>query len=252
VSKLTLSFKGRVLKVFPLPQGATVIGSDPVCPVHIDSLAVDARHARIEVHGQDAILFDMNSKDGTYVNQEKISEHKLKHNDIIRMGKHTLTYTYEEVTQLDANESSTSIDIHPVMEHLEQQQNQVQEVSASIFGDANNHKQGWLQILNGQNLGKTLSLNRSMTNLGKPGVATAVITRRQDGYFISHLEGKKTPVVGTESIGDRSVKLEDGDTITIGNIRMQFYLECTPRLNDRLVIRRTRLHPAQQRESPLQ
>jgi len=224
VSKLTLSFKGRVLKVFPLPQGATVIGSDPACPVHIDSLAVESRHARIEVHGQDAILFDMNSKDGTFVNQEKISEHKLKNNDIIRMGKHTLTYTYEEVSQLDANESSTSIDIHPVMEHL-QEQNQVREEPAPIFGEVADNKQGWLQILNGQNLGKTLSLNRSMTNLGKPGVATAVITRRQDGYFISHLEGKKTPLVGNEAIGDRSIKLEDGDTITIGNIRMQFYLE---------------------------
>jgi pSer/pThr/pTyr-binding forkhead associated (FHA) protein len=168
----------------------------------------------------------MNSKDGTFVNQEKISEHKLKNNDIIRMGKHTLTYTYEEVTQLDANESSTSIDIHPVMDQLEQpQQDQVQEESSSIFGEASDNKQGWLQILNGQNLGKTLSLNRSMTNLGKPGVATAVITRRQDGYFIAHLEGKKTPMVGNDAIGDRSVKLEDGDTITIGNIRMQFYLE---------------------------
>ena len=91
--------------------------------------------------------------------------------------------------------------------------------------DSPNNKQGWLQILNGQNLGKTLSLNRSMTNLGKPGVATAVITRRHDGYFIAHLEGKKTPKVGENAIGEHSVKLEDGDTITIGNIKMQFYLE---------------------------
>lgn len=219
MSKLTLSFKGRVLRVFPLPQGATGIGSDPACPVHIDSLAVEPKHARIEVHGQDAILFDMNSKEGTFVNQEKITEHKLKDNDIIRIGKHTLQYAYDEVSQLDANESSTSIDIHPVMEELAEQQ------SEPVSQEANNNKQGWLQILNGQNLGKTLSLNRSMTNLGKPGIATAVITRRHDGYFISHLEGKKTPLVGDKPIGDHSVKLEDGDTITIGNIRMQFYLE---------------------------
>lgn len=219
MSKLTLSFKGRVLRVFPLPQGATLIGSDPACPVHIDSLAVEPKHARIEVHGQDAILFDMDSKEGTFVNQDKISEHKLKDNDNIRVGKHTLQYSYEEVSQLDANESSTSIDIHPVMEHLAEQHTE------TASQDAANHKQGWLQILNGQNLGKTLSLNRSMTNLGKPGVATAVITRRHDGYFISHLEGKKTPLVGDNPIGEHSVKLEDGDTITIGNIKMQFYLE---------------------------
>ena len=82
-----------------------------------------------------------------------------------------------------------------------------------------------MQILTGQNLGKTMSLKRTLTNLGKPGVATAVITRRHDGYFISHLEGKMTPMVGNQPIGDQSVKLNDGDTITIGNIKMQFYLE---------------------------
>jgi pSer/pThr/pTyr-binding forkhead associated (FHA) protein len=220
VSKLTLSFKGRVLRVFPLQQGATYIGSDPACSIHIDSLAVEAKHARIEVHGQDAILFDMNSQEGTFVGQEKITEHKLKDNDLIRVGKHTLLYSYEEVSQLDANESSTSIDIHPVMDKLAEQH--AEPVSSH---DESNNKQGWLQILNGQNLGKTLNLNRSMTNLGKPGVATAVITRRHDGYFISHLEGKKTPLVGDKAIGEHSVKLEDGDTITIGNIKMQFYLE---------------------------
>ena len=220
MSKLTLSFKGRVLRVFPLPQGATYIGSDPACPIHIDSLAVDPKHARIEVHGQDAILFGLDSKEGTFVNQEKITEHKLKDNDLIRVGKHALLYTYEEVSQLDANESSTSIDIHPVIEKLAEEQQH--EHSSD---EHSNQKQGWLQILNGQNLGKTLSLNRSMTNLGKPGVATAVIMRRHDGYFISHLEGKKTPLVGDKAIGEHSVKLEDGDTITIGNIKMQFYLE---------------------------
>lgn len=220
MSKLTLSFKGRVLRVFPLQQGATYIGSDPACSIHIDSLAVEAKHARIEVHGQDAILFDLNSQEGTYVNQEKISEHKLKDNDLIRVGKHTLLYSYEQVSQLDANESSTSIDIHPVMDKLAEQ-----HAETLSSHDESDNKQGWLQILNGQNLGKTLNLNRSMTNLGKPGVATAVITRRHDGYFISHLEGKKTPLVGDEAIGEHSVKLEDGDTITIGNIKMQFYLE---------------------------
>lgn len=222
MSKLTLSFKGRVLRVFPLQQGATLIGSDPACPIHIDSLAVEPKHARIEVHGQDAILFDTNTQEGTFVNQEKISEHKLKDNDLIRVGKHTLLYSYEEVSQLDANESSTSIDIHPVMEQLEPQPT---EQAPTEPEPPAGQKQGWLQILNGQNLGKTLSLNRSMTNLGKPGVATAVITRRHDGYFISHLEGKKSPIVGNNSIGEHSVKLEDGDTITIGNIKMQFYLE---------------------------
>ena len=218
MSKLTLSFKGKVLRVYPLQQGIMEIGSDESCAIHIDSLAVEPKHARIETHGSDSILFDQNSEEGIFLNQTRLSEHKLVDGNVIRIGKHNLLYTYEEVTQLDANESSTSIDIHPVIEELA-----VNEAPEKFHTQPS--KQGWLQILNGQNLGKTMSLNRSMTNLGKPGVATAVITKRGDGYFISHLEGKFPPSVGSESIGDRSIKLADGDTIKIGNIKMQFYLE---------------------------
>lgn len=218
MSKLTLSFKGKTLRVYPLTQGSIEIGSDPDCYIHIDSLAVSAKHARIDTKGTESVLHDLDSEDGTYINQSKIKEHTLTDGETFRVGKHNLLYTYEEVTQLDANESSTSIDIHPVIEELK-----TREENAALKTPGVKH--GWLQILNGQNLGKTLSLNRSMTNLGKPGVATAVITKRGDGYFISHLEGKFPPVVGNESIGDRSIKLTDGDTIKIGNIKMQFYIE---------------------------
>lgn len=231
MSKLTLSFKGRVLRIFPLQQGVTLIGSSPECKVHIDSLAVEPQHARIETHGQDAILFDLSSTDGTFVGNQKVSEHKLKDGEIIRVGKHTLMYNYEEANELHANESSTSIDILPLAEKLEQAEEPpvlepepMPDTPAPTEPVIESKKQGWLQILNGQNLGKTISLNKSLTNLGKPGVATAVITKRPDGYFISHLEGKRTPKVGEEEIGDQSVKLEDGTVITIGNIQMQFYL----------------------------
>lgn len=221
MSKLTLSFKTKVLRVFPLQQGIMEIGSDPSCSIHIDSLAVQDRHARIETHGNDSILFDLKTDDGTFVNQNRINEHKLADGDIIRVGKHLLTYKFEEFSSLEADESSTSIDITPVLE------TEIQDAAIEIPEEPENTrlKQGWLQILNGQNLGKTMALTRSMTNLGKPGVATAVITKRNDGYFISHLEGKYPPKVGQQPIDDRSVKLEDGDTITIGNINMQFYLE---------------------------
>ena len=220
MSKLTLSFKSKVLKIFPLQQGLMEIGSDNKCPIFIDSLAVATRHARIETSGSKSVLFDLETEEGTFVNQKQISEHQLNDGDLIRVGKHTLSFKYEEVTHLDANESSTSIDIHPMTddEHADTT-GEFDEIKAE------QPSQGWLQILNGQNLGKTLSLNKSMTNIGKPGVATAVITRRHDGYFISHLEGKRPPMVANEPINDNSVKLNDGVTITIGNINMQFYLE---------------------------
>ncbi len=218
MSKLTLSFKGKILKVYPVLRGQMLIGHDPACHLHIDSLALAAEHARIDTQDQTSILVDLGSEQGTFVNQKRIDKHLLEDGDIIRVGKHTLHYVYEEVDNLASVE-----DLHLSSSDIRQPAIPDEEPET---GAADTHaKNGWLQILNGQNLGRTLSLNRPMTNLGKPGVATAVITRRNGDYFLSHLEGKRPPSVDDEPIGDRSHKLEDGNVIQIGNIKMQFYLE---------------------------
>ena len=219
MSKLTLSFKGKILKVYPIFRGQMLIGQDPSCPINIDSLALDPQHARIDTQDQTSILVDLGSEQGTFVNQEPVKKHLLKDGDIIRVGKHTLQYVFEEVEDLrniEESELSSSKIIQPTLEAHKK----TEEAPTT-----NKQQNGWLQILNGQNLGRTLSLNRSMTNLGKPGVATAVITRRNDGYFLSHLEGKMPPIVNNNPIGESSYKLTDGNTIQIGNIKMQFYME---------------------------
>ncbi|TDY02389.1 FHA domain-containing protein [Thiohalophilus thiocyanatoxydans] len=212
MSKLTLSFKGSMLRVYPVLKGSMLIGRDPDCTIHIDSLAVSPQHARIDTRDQTSVLLDLDSEGGTYVGQEKIAKHLLKDGDVIRVGKHTLAYKYEDDPHMASAEQP------PGIEEVAPSQPAEPEVS-------HESRQGWLQILNGQNLGKTLSLNRSMTNLGKPGIATAVITRRNDGYFLSHLEGDHPPLVDNQPLGEHSHKLQDGNTIQIGNIKMQFFLD---------------------------
>lgn len=214
MSKLTLTFKGKILRVYPVLRGSMLIGSDPNCTIHIDSLALSPRHARLDTQDQTSVLVDLDSETGTFVNQEKISKHLLKDGDLIRVGKHTLSYKYEEDLNMDSVEEPA-----PTPE-LDISSGSIPQPEKKL-----EHRQGWLQILNGQNLGKTLSLNRSMTNLGKPGVATAVIAKRPDGYFLSHLEGEHPPLVDNKPIGEHSLKLEEGNTIQIGNIKMQFYLD---------------------------
>lgn len=210
MSKLTLSFKSKVLKIYPVLKGSMVIGSDPSCNILIDSLAVQPKHAQIDTVNSDSVIRDLGTEEGTFLNQKKIEGlQPLKDGDVIRVGKHVLTYTYaEEIASEETAKTEAQV-----------------EEEAPIQMESKEKKQGWLQIMSGSNLGKTMSLNRAMTNLGKPGLSTAVITKRGDGYFISHLEGKVSPLVKDKEIGDKSLPLSDGDTIQIGNIKMQFYLE---------------------------
>ncbi|MDH5659441.1 MAG: FHA domain-containing protein [Gammaproteobacteria bacterium] len=211
MSKLTLTFKGKVLKVFPVLKGTMMLGSDPNCTIYIDSLALQPEHAQIETVNNESVIRDLNTDEGTFIGQTKIEGlHPLKDEDVIRVGKHTLTYSFSEDLTREMDAVSESI---------------AEEEPAPIQMGSQERKQGWLQIMNGANLGKTMSLNKSMTNLGKPGVSTAVITKRQDGYFISQLEGNHPLLIKNQEIGGKSQQLIDGDTIQIGNIKMQFYLE---------------------------
>lgn len=226
MSKLTLSFKGNVLRVYPVIQGSMLIGSAPECTIHIDSLALQPQHARIDTQGATSVLVDLDSEGGTFVNNQRITKHMLEDGDMIRVGKHSLDYKFENIPENPDDSTATmEIDLgeNPTVRMAAPASQPVAEAESPA--PVIEKRQGWLQILNGQNLGKTMSLNRAMTNLGKPGVATAVITRRDEGYFLSHLEGEKPPLLGDQPIGSQSVKLNDGDIITIGNVKMQFFLD---------------------------
>lgn len=213
MSKLTLAFKGKVLKVHYIKPGELLIGSDPACHIHIDSLAVQPQHARITTAKHKSVIQDLSGDDsGTFINEKRLEgEQQLKHDDEIRVGKHTLLFTTDPVDEMSEE--------YELPEPVDPSQS-----GESKLISKTTPKNAWLQILNGANVGKTISLNRNLTNLGKAGVQTAVIARRGDGYFLSHLEGKVPPTVDGDSIGDQSRKLEDGNTIQIGNVKMQFTL----------------------------
>lgn len=207
MSRLTLSFKGKILKVVPVTATELVIGSEPDCEIHIDSLAVHTHHASVTRTDSGIVIRDLDTPEGTFVNNQRITDHTLKDGDLIRVGKHTLNYTEEPLSELDARKPDPVVDAAPEPVPVQRP------------------RTAWLQILSGANLGKTISLSRQMTNLGKPGIQTAIIARRNGGFFLSHLEGKHPPRVGDNAIGDTAFELHDGDIIQIGNVKMQFYLQ---------------------------
>jgi pSer/pThr/pTyr-binding forkhead associated (FHA) protein len=84
---------------------------------------------------------------------------------------------------------------------------------------------GAIQLLSGGNAGKELELTKPLTTLGKPGVQVAVLTRRPQGYFITHVEGEKRPAVNGQEIGAAPHSLKDHDVIELAGIKMEFFLK---------------------------
>ncbi|MBZ0073021.1 MAG: PilZ domain-containing protein [Thiohalobacteraceae bacterium] len=199
MAKLTLSFKDKKLRLFPITAAELLVGRDTDCGIHIDSLAIQPRHARIFEDNGAYHIESLQSQALVLVNQKPTTEPTaLRDGDLIQVGKHTLSFSSEPASE-GMQFSPAAVPAHPIT--------------------------GWLQIMSGSHLGRTIRLDRAMTRLGKTGKNSAMIVRREDGYYISHLEGDTPPRVNDASIGASSPRLNAGDCVRIGKLELHFYLD---------------------------
>jgi pSer/pThr/pTyr-binding forkhead associated (FHA) protein len=84
---------------------------------------------------------------------------------------------------------------------------------------------GMIQILSGPNAGKELPLTKALTTLGKPGVQVAVIAKRPQGYFITHVEGASFPVVNGRVLDAQTHLLADHSIIELAGVKMEFFFK---------------------------
>ena len=80
-----------------------------------------------------------------------------------------------------------------------------------------------VQVLSGAAAGRTLDLTKNLTTIGKPGLQVAVITKRPNGYFITHVEGATYPTLNGASLGGQAHPLNDHDLIEIAGVKMEFF-----------------------------
>lgn len=84
---------------------------------------------------------------------------------------------------------------------------------------------GAVQILSGPSAGKEMLLNKPLTTLGKPGVQVAVIAKRPQGYYITHVEGANFPMLNGRALDAQAHALHDHDVIELAGVKMEFYLK---------------------------
>ena len=89
-SRLWLVYDGRSIV---LEQPETIIGRDPKCAIWIDVPGVSRRHASIRLVSSTAVLEDLASTNGTFVNDRPVSSSvTLEDGQTIRVGEATLTF----------------------------------------------------------------------------------------------------------------------------------------------------------------
>lgn len=263
MAKLILSFENTVLKTFKLDKERMTIGRRPDNDIHIDNLGVSGQHAVVTTLLNDSVLEDLNSTNGTLVNGQPVTKHLLQDNDVIEVGKHKLKFVVEApaVAAPYANLEKTMVIRRPAAggapaapapapapaaapapKHLpdlepntvglkpaapkESSMAKTQTVSTPAPGvapAAASTRAAAVQVLSGNAVGKMVELTKPLTSIGKAGVQVAVLTRRPNGFFITHVEGATFPLVNGAPIGKQAQLLNENDTIEIAGIKMTFF-----------------------------
>lgn len=94
-------------KNFALPSTVTVIGRRQDCDLCIPLMNVSRRHCEINQDEGKLKLRDLGSRNGTFVNGEKISEAELKEGDLINIGPLQFTIAMTEKASEKAEKLST-------------------------------------------------------------------------------------------------------------------------------------------------
>jgi pSer/pThr/pTyr-binding forkhead associated (FHA) protein len=92
MAKLILKFGGNVLREIPVGASPVGIGRLPDNAVVIDNPAVSGHHARVFEEGAEFFIEDLNSTNGTFVNDRPVARQPLKSGDVIGIGKHALEF----------------------------------------------------------------------------------------------------------------------------------------------------------------
>lgn len=80
--------RGELYTLAPL----SVIGTEPTCHVVLTDQFMSTKHAEIKAENGLWVLRDLGSTNGTYVNDQRISQRELVDNDFIRFGQSVVKF----------------------------------------------------------------------------------------------------------------------------------------------------------------
>lgn len=213
MAKFTVYFKYKAIDSYLFDSGVIHIGRDETNNIVIDSLAVAPAHAAVIVREDKSSIKQLNDDYPLVINGQKIKECELHDGDTITIGKHDIVF----------NSSEPKNHAHEFENALGYGGAEAESVIHDV--DHEGHiSVASLQVMNGQNIGKVLSLKKAMTRLGSNGSGVVAIAKRKDGYFVSALENVGIIAVNNVPIENHYIKLNNNDVLTINNVSLLFFV----------------------------
>ncbi len=208
MGKLVIKYQGRVIGEVNLKLGDTKVGRKSPCEVILDDAAVSGEHAVIKTVGLKSSIQDLDSTNGTFIENRRITQHQLKHGETIMIGGHTLIY--RDDVNLD-----TSVVGKPAAAAVAPSASQANTTVLVAFAQ--------LLAIQGTNKGKRLPLVSEVVTLENPGKNPARISRTSEGYLLQGQVGPGEPTLNGKPIPPGGQLLEKGDIIEVGGTTFQFF-----------------------------
>ena len=216
--KMIVSIDEVVIKEVQLTKDKTTLGRRPYNDIVIDNLAVSGEHAVLQMNGGDVVLEDLNSTNGTYLNGKTVKKQQLQNGDSIEIGKYKIKFVGD--AEADNFDRTMIVKARPIAPLAAPR-----SASAPLSGGDSIGMGAFtasIKVLSGAASGREVPLTKVVTTIGKPGVAVAAITRRQQGFVVHHVEGAGNPTLNGSPINVDPLALKNGDLIELAGTQMQF------------------------------
>lgn len=233
--KLLLKFNAAVIKEVAMEKESISIGRKPDNDIVIDNPAISGHHCKLTMEGGGYYVEDLESTNGTFVNEKRIKKSGLHHNDVVGLAKHAVVFL-NEAELADAGAPSPSSDATMVL--TPQKQAELVAASSAASKPAGAERSAWLRVIKGAVDTGEYELKGMSTYIGKsdrvqvqikgsglfgsaPEVAASV-HRKPEGYMLVAVTEGYPVVNGAKVAG--SVVLKEGDMIDCGSTTMVFEL----------------------------
>lgn len=237
--KLLLKFNAAVLKEIPLDKDSLSVGRKPDNDIVIDNPAVSGHHCKVFRQGDGYYLEDLDSTNGTYLNEKRVMKSGLHDNDVIGLAKHALVFVEDKPAAAPPPPPPPPPPADKTMVLSAGQQQDMAKSVAAANAKQPKEKVGGLRMLKGVVGQMEYELKGLSTYIGKsdrvqvpikgtglfgsaPEVA-ASIHRKPEGYVLVAVKDGY-PVVNGSAVSGQVV-LNDGDLIDCGSTTMQFFLK---------------------------
>jgi hypothetical protein len=218
--KISVMLDEVVINEITLTKERTTIGRRPYNDVVMDNPTVSGEHAILIKTGDQVVIEDLHSTNGTYIDGRSVKQQVLRDGDLMELGKYKIKYDAEmgggdyEKTMLFKPRSAIASAAMPTPASGPAPAQTAATPSAELSGA--------IKVLTGPAAGREMILTKVVTTVGKPGVSVAAITKRRNSFFVHHVEGSDRLTLNGISVGEEPAALKHGDRIILAGTEMQF------------------------------